>query len=155
MNAYQHILLATDFSPLSESAARRAKHVAERNNAKLHVLHVVEEVMLYGEDNDMMLDDVDIMLDDTLINNEKMFELAKERMQNLVERVGFTEEVEQVVVWGNPKSTVISWAQEHQTDLIIVGSHGHNAIELFLGSVSNSITNQSVCDVLIVREKSL
>lgn len=145
MNAYQHILLATDFGPLSERAARRAKHVAECHNAKLHVLHVVEEVVLYGED-------IDMMLGDPLINNEKMFELAEERMQDLAESVGFTDEVERIVVWGNPKSTVISWAQEHETDLIVVGSHGHNAIELFLGSVSNSITHQSVCDVLIVRE---
>ena len=48
MDTYQHILLATDFSPLSERAGHRAQHLAECHNAKLTVLHVVEEVVLYG-----------------------------------------------------------------------------------------------------------
>lgn len=145
MDTYQHILLATDFSPLSERAAYRAQHLAECHNAKLTVLHVVEEVVLYGED-------VDMMLGDPLINNEKMFELAEERMGDFAKSIGFAESVEYEVVWGSPKSTVISWAKEQQVDLIVVGSHGHKGIELLLGSVSNSITHQSVCDVLIVRE---
>jgi len=47
MKPYQSILLATDFSPLSELAAQRAQEVAERYHADLHVVHVIEEVVFY------------------------------------------------------------------------------------------------------------
>jgi len=145
MKPYQNILLATDFSPLSERAAQRAQEVAEHYNAKLHVVHVVEEVVFYGED-------VDMIMGDPFINNDKMFELAQSKMKSFAKSAGFSDAVKCEVIWGSPKSAVTTWALEHEADLIVVGSHGHNIIEFFLGSVSNSISHQATCDVLIVRE---
>lgn len=145
MKPYQNILLATDFAPLSVLAAQRAQEVVERYNAKLHVVHVLEEVVLYGED-------IDMIMGDPFINNDKILELAESRMKSFAESVGFSDAVKCEVIWGSPKSAITTWALEHETDLIIVGSHGHNIIEFFLGSVSNSISHQATCDVLIVRE---
>ncbi|MEE9491992.1 MAG: universal stress protein [Gammaproteobacteria bacterium] len=55
------------------------------------------------------------------------------------------------VQWGMPKSGIVSWAREHNTDLIIMGSHGRHGLERLLGSVSSSVLHQSPCDVLVVR----
>ena len=148
MNAYQNILLAVDFSPLSERAATRALRVAKFYKAKLYVLHVVEEGMIYDTHTDMMLDD---SASDFDFDNNQMFELAKQRMKELSDRMGFDDEVACEVVWGSASSTVINWAKEHEIELIVVGSYGQQGMERFLGSVSNSISQQASCDVLIVR----
>ena len=148
MNAYQSILLAVDFSPLSERAATRALQVAKFYKAKLYVLHVVEEGMIYDTHTDMMLDD---SASDFDFDNNQMFELAKQRMKELSDRMGFDDEVACEVVWGSASSTVINWAKEHEIELIVVGSYGQQGMERFLGSVSNSISQQASCDVLIVR----
>jgi universal stress protein A len=146
MKPYQSILLATDFSPLSELAAQRAREVAERYHADLHVVHVIEEVVFYGDEVE-----TEANMEDPFFN-DKMFELAESRMKDFAEAAGFSDAVKCEVIWGNPKSAITTWAVEHKTDLIVVGTYEHNMIELLLGSVSDSVLHQATCDVLIIRE---
>ncbi len=144
MKPYQNILLATDFSQQSELAAERAKDIASHYGASLQVIHIVEEVILYTED-------IDMMMGSPFYENDQLLELAQERMKKFAENAGFSDDVTQTVEWGHPKSAVLSWAEDNDIDLIIMGAHGHHGIERLLGSVSNGISHQSKCDTLLVR----
>lgn len=146
MNPYKKILLATDFSRHAEQTAARAKEMAGLYGASLYVLHVVEEVILYNEDVDMMLGDP-FQLDNTL------FEVAQNRMQKFAEKVGFSDDVILETQWGHPKSNIIAYAEENNIDLIVIGSHGHHGIERLLGSVSSGVSHHAPCDILLVREQ--
>ncbi len=42
MQAYRHILVATDFSEFSEPAAQRAAELAQRYGADLTLIHILE-----------------------------------------------------------------------------------------------------------------
>lgn len=47
-------------------------------------------------------------------------------------------------------------AEEFRADLIMVGSHGHGAIERFLlGSVSQAVALHAKCSVEIIRNRSI
>jgi len=49
---------------------------------------------------------------------------------------------------------IVEEAKRWAADLIVVGSHGYNAIErLFLGSVALSVVSHSPCSVEVVRRK--
>jgi nucleotide-binding universal stress UspA family protein len=51
---------------------------------------------------------------------------------------------------------MIVWVAEHeQTDVIVIGSHGHGLFKrLVLGSVSKHVTHHAPCPVLVVRPES-
>jgi nucleotide-binding universal stress UspA family protein len=56
--------------------------------------------------------------------------------------------------WGSPSWQLFSKANELKADLIVVGSHGHNALgRLFLGSISQWLLNEARCSVRVARGK--
>jgi nucleotide-binding universal stress UspA family protein len=56
------------------------------------------------------------------------------------------------VIMGFPRRAVSEYAKEWHADLIMVGSHGHNAIGRFLlGSVAQGILRTAPCSVEVVR----
>ena len=142
---YKNILLPTDFSPHSDMAAKRARQLAEQHGARLHVLHAVEDVMYYNEAYDPLIAEIPLPDDDFLMQN------AIERMQAFCQRNQLDKNTEIETQWGNPKWSIISWANEKNMDLIVMGSHGRRGIGRLLGSVSNSVLHKAHCDVLIVK----
>jgi nucleotide-binding universal stress UspA family protein len=60
------------------------------------------------------------------------------------------------VINGSPKKVILNEAEEFGADLIVVGSHGHGAIERFLlGSVSQAVALHAKCSVEIVRNRCI
>lgn len=59
------------------------------------------------------------------------------------------------VLSGSPKRVILEEAEAFGADLIVVGSHGHGALERFLlGSVSQAVALHAKCSVEIVRTRS-
>ncbi len=141
---YKNILLPTDFSVHSNSAAERALQIAGQYGAKLHVLHVVEDFIYYTEDYDPVVADIS-QINDTLMAQ------ADQNMSKFIDRNSLGKDAELEIQWGTPKRSIITWACEKNIDLIVMGSHGLHGIERLLGSVSNSVLHKASCDVLIVK----
>ncbi|VAW74576.1 hypothetical protein MNBD_GAMMA15-2029 [hydrothermal vent metagenome] len=141
---YSNILLAADFSRYSERAAHKARELCEQYGAHLHVLHIVEQMVLYNDNTDRILADIP-SADETLIVQ------AEDSLRKFAKRTKLGKDVDLKVQWGTPKRSIVSWAREKNVDLIVVGSHGQHGIERLLGSVSNSVLNQAHCDVLVVK----
>ncbi|MBX3169854.1 MAG: universal stress protein [Candidatus Eremiobacteraeota bacterium] len=54
------------------------------------------------------------------------------------------------VVEGQPAPTIMSWAQEHQCDLIAMACHGRSGFRrLWLGSVTEKVARHSHCPLLV------
>jgi hypothetical protein len=53
------------------------------------------------------------------------------------------------VVRGDSDDRIIDYAQEHGTDLIVMGSHGHTGLRhLLMGSVAEHVLRHAPCPVL-------
>jgi nucleotide-binding universal stress UspA family protein len=62
------------------------------------------------------------------------------------------DRVKLVIGHGRPIDEVVRIAEEHDVDLIVVGTQGHSAIaHLLLGSVAERIVRHAPCSVLLVR----
>ena len=72
---------------------------------------------------------------------------------SVVEKAKFAGlEAESVILKGSPAEKILDFADEHDIDLIVVGSLGKNGIERFaLGSVSEKVVRHAKVPVLIVR----
>ncbi len=143
MDAYQHLLLAVDYSEQGDKVAQKAIKLAEIYHAKLSVIHVLDNIPMpdtgYG---------TVIPLDQD--SGYDLLEAEKTKLKRLGAKYGVPE-TDCWMVWGTPKQEISLFAEREQIDLIIVGSHGRHGLALLLGSTANSVLHYAGCDVMAVR----
>ncbi len=141
MSAYQKMLVAIDLTEEAPQVLEKAKAMKEAHGAELLLVHVVEPVgYAYGGDIPMDLTELQDQLD----------KAAREQLKKYGAQYGIPED-SQVVTVGRPESEIHRLAKEHDTDLVIVGSHGRKGLQLLLGSTANGVLHGTVCDVLAIR----
>lgn len=144
---FKSILAAFDGSEGSKAAMRKASALARLSGADLTVLtlyrhHSVLEGSMYVIDAEKP-DDIDKI----------MLERAKEIAESgaAIAREAGCEKIRAFVKGGPTARTIVSFAQEHENDLIVVGSRGLGSLEgVLLGSVSHKVTSLAACPVLVV-----
>ena len=143
MDDYQHILLAADFSTHGDYVASKAKHLAETCNARLSIIHVVDNIPMpdtaYGTGIPLNED-----------SSYELLEEKKSRLMQLGDQLG-VDASRRWLVWGVPEQEIVRIAGEEQVDLIVVGSHGRHGLALLLGSTANSVLHHAGCDVMAIR----
>ncbi len=143
MSAYQHILIAADFSEHHIQVATRAQQLAEKYQATLSICHIVEDYPITDFAYEPMIS-VDVDMHDALMKS------AKQHIAQYASELDIADE-NQWVEFGNPRHDIVRLAKEHDVDLIVVGSHGRHGIKLLLGSTANAVLHHAICDVLAVR----
>ena len=143
MSNYKHILLAVDFYDNCSDVSQRAKDLALKYQAKLSIIHVVDNLPLtdtgYGAEIPFNVD----------FTTELMAN-AKKQLAKLGTELAITEDL-QWLEMGSPKTEIIRVANENNVDLIVVGSHGRHGWALLLGSTANGVLHHASCEVLAVR----
>ncbi|WP_395318819.1 universal stress protein [Fructilactobacillus frigidiflavus] len=143
LQEYRNILVPIDGSYGAELAFEKAVAVAKRNEAHLHIVHVIDTRTFQ-----------DISSFDTSIVNE-ITEKSKTTLENYVAKAqaaGLTN-VDYSIEYGAPK-TIIAKELPSQLgiDLIMIGATGLNAVtRLLVGSVTEYVTRTAPTDVLVVR----
>jgi len=142
VGAYQHILLAVDFTPEVRMVTRKGRELAGQNGAKVSLVHVVEySSSSYPAD---LAPPVALDLDDRLKKS------AEVELKELAITHGFPD-AKRYVELGVPKHEIVRIAEEKTVDLIIIGSHGRHGMQFLLGSTANGVLHLAKCDVLAVR----
>lgn len=141
MQSYQKIVTAIDLSEESALVVERANGIANRNEAELHVVHVIEPLSLaYGGDIPMDFSGV----------QDQLQEQAEKQLASFGERYNIPPERLHLMI-GRPESQIHQIAEDIEADLIVVGSHGRQGLALILGSTANGVLHGAHCDVLAVR----
>ena len=117
------ILAPTDFSAHSEQAVRYACRLAERLGSELHLLHVLSEILPAGPDPLLM----PVMPAQFYKENE---DRAHETLDRSLDPAwGKPATVVTAVKWGSPVESIVSYADDHQIDLIVIATHGRTGLE--------------------------
>jgi len=139
----KRILVPTDFSPPSRKAANYAASLAKQFGAEILMLHVVEPVTPPPSLALVMTEDLD----------RHMREEAARRLADWRKEIGVTT-MKANVRTGAPYHEIIAAAEETNTDLIVIGTHGHRKLaQIFLGSTAERVVRHARCPVLVVRER--
>jgi len=137
---YDRILVPTDGSDGTRAAVEHAIDLATTYDAALHVVYVV--------DTDVGLD---ASIPGTLDALEEAGEDAVDEVIRQAEAAG-VDAVEGVVARGTPHEAVLEYADEHDVDLVVMGTHGRTGLDRYLlGSVTEKIVRLSDAPVLTVR----
>ncbi len=143
MSSYRHVLLAVDFSEHGDAVARRAKDLAEKYQAKLSIVHVLDNIPMpdtgYG---------TVISLDDD--SGYGLLEAEKAKLMQIGDQLKAAQ-FDRWMIWGSPKQEIVQLAERENVDLIVVGSHGRHGLSLLLGSTANSVLHYAGCDVMAIR----
>lgn len=139
------ILVPIDFSIHSKNALNYAVKLAHIYQSGLQLLHVVEEKIhpsfyLSGKNSifDFMPDIISMSTD---YIQKMLQETQGARLQNEIH-----------IVEGNPARDIIKFAEENETDLIVIATHGLTALEhFFLGSVTEKVVRRVSCPVFTVK----
>ncbi len=143
---YTKVLVALDFSPHSNLALARAAEIARHYNAKLLLIHAVESIFYPSLDFDFLVANPA----DFLEMDQVVFDHAVSRIEKLADNLGYPN-TQHEILWGAAKSTVLSYAEAQNVDLIVTGSHGKHGIARLLGSTASGIVHGARCDVIVVK----
>ncbi len=147
MFAPKSILVPTDFSEHSDRAVRQAADIAEQNNAKIFLLHVVDKLQQCAIDYCIPIETMmKVQEDSEKEARKKMQEEANKILQSKKIDVAFD------VKSGVPFEEILKEQQERNADLIIIASHGRTGIlKTLIGSVAERVMREAKCPVLLVR----
>ncbi|HET8710748.1 MAG TPA: universal stress protein [Spongiibacteraceae bacterium] len=141
MGDYNTILAAVDLSEEANEVATKAARFAAANQAKLHLIHVIEPLSFaYGGD---------IPIDFSTIQ-EEIQRQAETQLRELCSKLNVPVERLHILL-GRPENEIHALAEKLSADLIIVGSHGRHGLALLLGSTANGVLHGAKCDVLAMR----
>jgi nucleotide-binding universal stress UspA family protein len=153
----KNILYATDLSKNSAYAFRYAVTSAQKHNATIHILYVMETMPAATEG-----------LISQYIGGDKLKKMRKETEEHMVEKI--RERLRQFaarelkrdpktlkrvlsidVVHGDPAAEILRMAEELDADVVIMGTHGKGVIgHAFLGSVSEQVLHRIRKPVYII-----
>lgn len=141
------ILVPTDFSECAEHALEAAASIARKTDARLYVLHVMD-IPVYNRNDSFQT------YSDTA---EGLFwmKLVKKRFKELFAKP-FLKDINavQVLQFDGIYDTIATQAQEHEIDLIVMGSHGDSGVhEVFIGSNTEKVVRLANCPVLTIKGK--
>jgi nucleotide-binding universal stress UspA family protein len=141
----RRILVPVDFSDRSRVALANAREIASALGARLDLLHVVEDpppASFYEPG-----------ATPAFVHRPRPVDSSLERLRSFHEKVpgpdveaGFHERR------GRPARRIAAFAADHETDLIVIGTHGLTGVEhLLLGSVAEKVVRRAPCPVLTVK----
>jgi nucleotide-binding universal stress UspA family protein len=147
----RRVLAPVDFSDHSRAALQVARQIAHNYDARLQVLHVLEEAMhpAFYNMGKMRLKDVAPDIEEKAIASLRKL---------LEERPGPDVRAEYFASEGHAGRDIPKFAEDHLSDLVVIASHGMSNLEqLLIGSVTEKVVRRSPCAVLVVRafQKSL
>lgn len=142
--SFERILIAVDESAVAAHAADVGVRLASALSAKLAFVLVVDPSAVVAVGAGVPGEEIVVAAQRD----------AKARLAAFWQRLAPTTTPLQFVRTGKPSAEIVKAAAEWPADLVVVGSHGRNAVSrALLGGVAEAVTRHAPCPVLVVRPK--
>lgn len=162
---YETILFPTDGSDGAEAALEHAVDHAKQYDATLHVLFVADTNVAHSgmvgeeheevERSEMVGDEHEQEQPSGLVNEDHEDAVtahAEQVVSETVDAIDGDVAVETAVWSGNPYKRILDYSDEHEADLIVMGTHGRTGVDRYLlGSVTEKVVRTADAPVLTVR----
>jgi nucleotide-binding universal stress UspA family protein len=137
------LLVPTDFSETATNAIHYAAELATYTKSKLVLFHAYHVPIMVSE-APVMLNDEDFQLKER--SDEQLSTIA----ESLKKTHGTNLEVACLSTPGFASEEIATMSEIIKCDLIIMGTHGANGLNKFLGSNASTVIKQTHCHVLVI-----
>lgn len=146
---YDTILIPTDGSDTAENAVDHALDLAEKYDADIHTLYVVDTSAM---DISLGTEQIDRIRQGQYDEMPEIQDRANRATGAVTEQaVQYGLEVTEAVVAGQPHDRIDGYAEDHGVDLIVMGSAGRGGVKrVLLGSVAERTLRTTTIPVLVV-----
>jgi nucleotide-binding universal stress UspA family protein len=141
------MVVGTDGSETASEAVRQAGELAQRLDAKVHIVSAYEPVSetRLRDERQKVPGDLQWMVNPREDVDETLSVAAQGLRDAGVQVITHARE-------GDPADAILDVAEEEQADLIVVGNKGMTGAKRFLlGSVPNKVSHHAPCSVMIIR----
>ena len=144
---YKKILCPIDLSPRSKSALGVAINYAHSFNAKLIILNIHDEFL---NKNEMVMSRISV---DIIMNEYK--NIANQSKNKILSRIkemkGNDIDKQIILKEGQVKESIISYSNEINPDIIIMGTNGKDSLtDYMIGTTSSYVVQNSKFPVLVI-----
>ncbi|MCP4406585.1 MAG: universal stress protein [Gammaproteobacteria bacterium] len=138
------LLVAVDLSKSTQKIVEKAEEIAKGLSAKVWILHNAEpapDILEFKADPQTARESL-----------AKKFHNEHRQIQKIAKQLRKSGlKATALLVHGPTLETILKEASKLGVDMIVVGSHGGNAVyQLLVGSVSEGVVHKSKCPVLVV-----
>ncbi|WP_048196818.1 universal stress protein [Candidatus Nitrosotenuis uzonensis] len=148
---FKDILVPYDNSPPSQNALKIASDIARSNNATVHLLYVIQEVMLPNYFGRTQLNKTMKEYEKEIYNDLKAqaLNLLQEQKQKN-EKLGIPTKIG--TSYGNTSKQILESIKKNKIDLVVIGTTSRKGLSKIraLGSVARKVSEESPCPVLLV-----
>lgn len=132
---YEQILLATDGSENAEVAMAHGLRIAEKFDATVHVISVIPYV---------------VKRDRLRYDPDKEAQKAVSSLKTKAQERSLTVVTD--TPKGDPPEQILTYSQNNDIDMIVLGTHGRSGIDrALIGSVAERVVRRSAIPVVTVR----
>src|SRR5688500_16326829 len=131
------ILFPNDFSQYNDAALKLASTLAAEAKAKLYIIHVHDAQGISAAMGEFAYVDAETL--------HEQLRNAEEQLRNIAPS---TAEVDynRACVTGHPVTEILKFVEDHNIDLIVMGSHGRTGLlRLLMGSVAEAVMRKAPC----------
>lgn len=144
---FERILVPVDGSQGAHRALERAIELQALCDAELFILSVYREHRMWKASVSMVYQEMTSSTDEAL---EAFAREVAEKSKEHARSRG-VEQVRSFYMGGGPARTIVKFCEDHDIDLIAMGSRGtSDSTRYLLGSVSHKVTSLAQCPVLVV-----
>ena len=141
---FQQVLLPVDFSGACSRAARLASSICRDHGARLHAVHVFEDILAPP-----------YVTADAFSWDQEQLDRGRLALKDFCRvHVDSAVDLSLHLLQGRPASSIVETAQKLPADLIVLGTSGLNAVHrFFVGSVTTRVLRRADVPVLTTRER--
>ena len=143
LQSYSNILVPVGYGEEAKAILKKAKIFQETYQSHITLMHVIEEHLLfpsYGFLAPYM----------PQFNFKDMEKKSEDFIDQAAKEIGLSN-YDKYICYGYPETKILETAKEKNKDLILLGSHHRNALDLLLGSTASAVLQKSECDVYVVK----
>lgn len=161
---YQHVMVALDESEAWHAIAERAADFARQFEARLTLLHVVDQrVLSAGGEADVPLFGMDDRMSEQVAPlpgepspvpfslDDRLMAQARQFLGMVVEHLPDARAEGVVVASSTIAHAIATSARRRGVDLLVCGAHRRHWFDVLLGSATQGVVHEMPCDLLLVR----
>lgn len=138
---YDRLLVPTDGSSATQETLAHAFEMAERYGATIHALAVVDERQFSQLDGEQRYE-----------TQAALRQNAETAVKRVADRTPAALTVTTAVREGHPSARITEYADAHETDVIVIGTHGRTGDDAVapVGSVTERVVKTASVPVFVV-----